>query len=139
MKKTLDMRFIRYLNLFEKIAGVSAKHCFSYNNMIVFVVPINKLSRALGPGARNLKKIGELLGRKIRVVPTPSGREDIQKFVITLIYPFEVRNIALNANELVINAGRQSKAALIGRNRERINEMKKIIEEYFDIKEIRII
>ena len=142
MKRTLDMRFIRYLNLFEKIVGVRAKHCFFYNNMLVFVVPFHKLPKAVGVGAKNLKKVGGLLRKKIRIIPSPSGREDIKKFVSSIIYPVEVREINFNSNGgnyLVINAGRQSKAALIGRNKERLHEMKKIVEEYFDINEVRIV
>ena len=36
MVKVFDMQFIRYINLFSKVTRVSAKHCFNYNNGLVF-------------------------------------------------------------------------------------------------------
>ena len=44
----------------------------------------------------------------------------------------------MNDKEVIINAGRQSKAALIGRNKARINELNEIVKEYFN-REVRII
>ena len=47
MPRTLDMQFIRYMNLFTKVSRVRAKHCFSYNNMIIFVVSKFAVAKAI--------------------------------------------------------------------------------------------
>ena len=44
----------------------------------------------------------------------------------------------LAANEIILNAGMQSKAALIGRNKRRLLEMQKIVHDFFGM-EFRII
>ena len=54
MIKTLDMQFIRYVNLFEKITNIRTNHCFEYNNAIVFAVPRIFVSKAIGKDNQNL-------------------------------------------------------------------------------------
>lgn len=137
MIKTIDMQIMRYINLFEKITKISPKHCFIYNNTIIFVVPESKVSQAIGESGKNIKKIGEILDKKIKVVLTPNGIGDAEKFISTIIYPAQMKNIEISGNNLIINAGAQNKAILIGRNKIRFEEMKKIIKNYFG-KELKI-
>ncbi len=129
--KTIDMRSIRYLNLFEKITKVRTKYCFSYNYEIIFVVPYHLLSKAIGEGGRNVKKLFEILGKKVKIVSAPGGDADAWQFITALVYPIKLRSLDLTPNEMVINAGRQSKAMLIGRNKKRLEEMQEIVQEYF--------
>jgi N utilization substance protein A len=138
MARTLDMKFIRYLNLFEKVTKIRVQHCFLYNNGIVFVVPQEKMARALGEAGKNIKKLSEILEKKVKVISIPNGIEDIEKFVLAIIYPVKFKGIEVKEDCVVITAGMQSKAALIGRNKSRFNEMKNILNEYFGIKELRI-
>jgi len=130
------MQFIRYLNLFEKITRVSTKNCFSYNNIIIFGVPPAFISRAIGEGGRNIKKMSEILGRKIKVIPFPC--RNIYEFICKIIEPLRFKSLEMTEKEVIINAGRQSKAALIGRNKQRLEELNDIVKEYYN-KEVRII
>ena len=57
MIKTLNMQYIRYANLFNKVTHIRSNHCFEYNNAIVFAIPRNLVSKAIGPENKNLKKI----------------------------------------------------------------------------------
>jgi len=138
MVKTIDMQDMRYLNLFEKITHVSTRFCFKYNEMIMFGVPRDMVLKAIGPNSRNLKKIHEILGKRIRVIQLPSGIEDLNNFVKNIISPVEFKEIEINDDEVILNAGSQNKAALIGRNKRRLNEMREIISDFFG-KEFKII
>jgi len=142
MVRTLDMKFIRYLNLFEKITKVRTQHCFIYNSVIIFVVPGKILGKAIGEHGANTKKMSSIIGKKVRVISEAEGKEkeDIEKFVLAIVHPVRFNNLEFNDAEkkVVINGGRQSKAALIGRNKLRLAEMQKILEDYFNIREIRI-
>ena len=131
MIKTIDMQIMRYINLFEKITKISPKHCFIYNNTIIFVVSGSKVSQSIGENGKNIKKIGQILDKKIKVVMQPNGIEDAEKFISTIIYPAQMKNIEISKNNLILNAGYQNKAILIGRNKVRLEEMKKIIKNYF--------
>lgn len=134
--KTLDMQFIRYLNLFEKITRVTTKTCFPYNNMIVFGIPSSLISRALGPNGNNIKQMSEILEKKIKIIPFPS--KNIYEFVCKIVEPVRFKSMEITDKEVIINAGRQSKAALIGRNRQRLEELNQIVKENYN-KEVRII
>lgn len=148
MIKTLDMQFIRYMNLFGGVARVSAKHCFSYNNTLVFVVPRRAVQRAIGKDNENLRKLSGIVGKRIRVVPEPIGMKDLQYFVSILVSPVQFDKIEVQkigegkeaeAEAVISTPGMESKAMLIGRGRARETELKEILHQYFGIKGLKII
>lgn len=138
MSNIIDMQVMRYINLFEKISRVSTMNCFVYNNTIVFAVPKSLVSRAIGNGAVNVKKMGEILGKKVKVIAERDVGE-IQQFVADIVDPVTFNKVELSNGVAVINAGRQNKAALIGRNRVREEELQGILKKFFSIEKIRII
>ena len=66
------------------------------------------------------------------------SNEDIGKFVEAVVSPIEFNNVEVNENSVVINAGRQSKAALIGRCRQREKELADVLKSFFSISKLRI-
>jgi NusA-like KH domain protein len=138
MIKVLEMKFIRYANLFYKITRVRTNHCFEYNNTIVFVVPRKFVARSIGKDNKNLEKLNEIIGKKIKIVATPKSREDIENFVSIIIKPVRARTVEIRDNEAIITANIQSKASLIGKNKSRLEEMENILGQYFDVKKVRI-
>ena len=137
MIKTFDMQDLRYLNLFEKITRVNTRYLFKYNNMLVFCVPKNLIKKALGENAKNLRRMSEILGKKIKVIFQPK-QDEIKVFIETLISPHTFRDIEITENEIIINAGRISKAALIGRDKLRLEELRNIMQALFK-KDVRIV
>ncbi len=138
MVNTLDMQDLRYLNLFEKITGVRTRYCFQYNNALIFSVPKNLVSQCLGPDARNMRRMNEILRKRIKVIPIPRDIKDTEQFISAITSPVTFKNIEINPNEIILTAGIQSKAALIGRNRRRLIEMQKIIRDFFN-RDFRIV
>ena len=140
MANVIDMQLMRYINLFERISRVSTTKCFVYNNQIIFAVPKAKVSLAIGKGAVNAKKLNEILRKKIRIVAMPSidSDDEIGKFVGDVVEPIEFNKIEVKENSVVISAGRQSKAALIGRNRVREKELSEVLKNFFHIAKLRI-
>ncbi len=137
MTNTIDMQDMRYLNLFERIMKVRTRFCFKYNEAIVFCVPRHLVSKAIGPEARNIKRMSQILGKRIKVVAVPKGNKDVKVFVRAVISPTTFRGIEVKDNEVIISGG-SNKAALIGRNKRRLAEMKKIIKNFFG-KDFRIV
>ena len=131
MINTIDMKDIRYLNLFSKITHVDTRFCFIYNEIIFFCVPKRLISKAIGEKARNIKQMNEILKRRIRILSIPRGIEDANKFIESIVAPVTFKEIQITEDEIVLNAGSQSKAALIGRNKRRFLEMQKIVSDYF--------
>jgi len=138
MVKTLDMKFIRYANLFNQVTRIRTKHCFEYNNTIIFAVPRKFIMMSIGPNNINLEKLNRIIGKRIKIVAIPSGIEDIENFVSMITKPVRFKGIEIKNNEAVISAAIQSKASLIGKNKIRLKEMENILEQYFGIKKVRI-
>jgi transcription antitermination factor NusA-like protein len=138
MAGTISMQDMRHLNLFRRITGISTRYVIKYNEMIIFCVPKKMVSRAIGPEARNIRKIGEILGRRIKVIPIPQGIEHVKEFIKAIVAPVEFKDLEIKDNEIILTAGSRSKAALLGRNKRRLLEMQKIIKDFFG-KDFKII
>ncbi len=138
MAKTIDMQFMRYINLFEKFSGVSTSDCFVYNNTLFFGVPKAKLSRARGMKGQNVRNISEVLRRRVAIIEMPSGKKEIKKFILDLISPIEVNNIEVGEKDVNIYAAMQSRAMLIGRDRIREKELLEILNKSFGIEKVKI-
>ena len=131
MVNTINMQDIRYLNLFGKITKVNTRFCFKYNEIIIFCVPRRLVSKAIGKGGVNVKQMSEILRKKIKIIPISQGIQDAKDFIEAIVSPVKFKDLEIKDNEIIITAGSQSKAALIGRNRRRFLEMQKIIKDFF--------
>ena len=97
------------------------------------------ISKAIGEGGKNIRRMSEILARRIKVVPTPNGNYDIKKFIENIVSPATFRGVDIGENEIVVaSAGTQSKAALMGRDKKRLFELQKISKDFLG-KDLRII
>jgi len=135
------MQLMRYINLFEKTTRVQTMKVFTYNNQIVFAVPESTVSLAIGKGAVNVRKLNEILRKKTKVVTMPAidDNKGISKFVKDVVDPVEFNKIEVKDNSIIITAGRQSKAALIGRGRQREKELADVLKNFFGIVKFKIL
>jgi transcription antitermination factor NusA-like protein len=141
MANVIDMQDIRYLNLFDKITRVRTRFCFKYNGMVVFCVPKSLVSRSIGENGANIKRISSIIKKRVKVVPgisEPNEIEKIKKFIENVVAPITFNDLNFEGNEIILTAGGQSKAMLIGRNKQRLYELQKISKDYFG-KELKIV
>ncbi len=131
MVNTIDMRDLRYLNLFERITNIRTRYCFEYNNTIIFCIPGKLISKALGPNARNIRRISEILRKRVKIIFLPRNLSDARNFIGSIVSPVMFKDLEITPEEIILTAGSQSKAALIGRNRRRLLEMQKIVRNFF--------
>ncbi len=135
----IDMTAMRYINLLDKVARVKTRKCFVHNNVIFFAVNKEDVSRAIGPAAINVKKIQEQIGKKIKVIREDEGLEDIERFIVDVVSPIKPKYVEVKDGSVTITAGSsQNKASLIGRNKRRFLELKKIIHDTYGL-DLRII
>src|SRR3989338_3768635 len=128
---TIDMQMMRYINLLDKASRVKTRKCFLYNNVIIFAVPRAFMSQAIGPDAANIRFIQDQIGKRIRIVEEARGIEDVERFVGTIVSPVTFKGLELKEGIFILTAGPQSKAALIGRNRRREDELRQIVRDTF--------
>jgi len=135
---TINMQDMRHLNLFSQVTRINTRFCMNYNDTIIFCVPRELVMRAVGEEGRNIKRISEILKKRIRVIPSPRGIQDIKQFIENIVRPVTFKELEMNGREIILTAGSQNKAALIGRNKRRLLELQKIVKDFFG-KELRII
>lgn len=104
----------------------------------MFGVPRKFVLKSIGQNAENLKKINHILGKRIKVIALPHGTEDAKYFIKNIISPVEFKDLEVKEHEMILTAGSQNKAALIGRNKRRLHEMQGIIRDFFG-KEFRVV
>ena len=134
----LDLQMIRYINLLDNVSRVKTSKCFIYNSIIFFAVPRSLISKALGPNASNLRMIQDKLEKKVKIIGEANGVEDAVRFVKDIVAPVKFVSAEITNNVFVLNAGSQSKASLIGRNRRREEELQQIVKDTFNI-ELKIV
>ena len=128
------MQTMMYINILDRASNVRTKKCFVYNNTIFFAVPKHLVSRAIGPSALNVKKIRENLGKKVRIIAEPENIWDATRFVQDLVNPNKFKSLEIKDNCFILTAGsNQNKAILIGRNKRRLEELKKILFDSFSM------
>ncbi|MCK5624864.1 hypothetical protein KAI04_03415 [Candidatus Pacearchaeota archaeon] len=131
MVNTIDMQDMRYLNLFGKITRISTRYCFKYNEALIFCVPKRLISQAFGENAKNAKQMSQILNKRIKIIGLPKDVKDAKSFIAAIVSPVRFKELEITPNEIILTAGSQSKAALIGRNKRRLLEMQKIIKDFF--------
>jgi NusA-like KH domain protein len=138
MVRTINQEDIRHLNLFSRITRVNTRFCFKYNEMIIFCVPMSKVSQAVGEAGKNIYELRRILGKRVRIVPQPRGIQDAKQFIENIVKPVKFKDFEINNNEMIIDSGgMQNKAMLLGRNKRRLLEMQGIIRDFFG-KEFRV-
>ena len=127
------MQTMRYINLLDRVSGVRARKCFVYNGSIYFAVQSTMLPRALGQNGRNIRIISEQLDKRVRIIRDVSDDlSDIRRFIESIVSPIDFVSLEFKDGEYILTAGSRTRAAtLIGRNKTRLDELNKIVEEYF--------
>ena len=138
MGNVLDMKDIRYINLFGQVTRISTRYCFMYNETIIFAVPKHLVSKAIGEGGKNVKRINQVTKKKVKVIPLPLSVQYAEEFIKAVVSPVSFNDLEIKGDQMVITAGSQNKAALLGRNKRRLLELQKIVQDFFK-KELRIV
>ena len=133
------MQTMRYINLLDRASKVKTTNCFLYNNMIIFAVPRDMMSKAIGPNASNIHKIQEMLGKKVKIIEEPKDISDLKNFIEDIVAPTKFKSLEVKDTSILVTAGStQVKAALLGRNKKRYEELNKILQDTFSM-ELKVI
>ena len=118
------------------MTGAKVKDCIA-DEKLIFIIEENEMGKAIGKNGINIKRMENMLKKKIKLVEFSNN---VLQFVKNIIYPVEVSDINHEDGILTIHGkDTSSKAMLIGRERQNINHLSDIVKRYFDIKEIKVI
>jgi len=129
----LDQDALGLSSLMEKITRVRVKDCFKDDDdeTIYFIVHRGEMGKALGKGGANIKKVQQVLDKKIRVI---EYNDDLVAFVKNVIYPVEVEEINVDNNTVIIKDSRKkTKSLLIGRESRNLNIIKRAVRRFFNV------
>jgi len=130
---------MRYINLLDKFSRVKTSKCFIHNNAVFFAVARGQVVRAIGPAASNVKRLQDNIGKRIRIIREEEGISDAKRFIEDIVAPVRIKSVDIDGEVLVVTSGNnQSKASLIGRDKRRYEELRKIVQDYFG-KDLKIV
>ena len=129
----LDQDTLGLSSLMERITRVRVKDCFKDDDdeTIYFIVHRGEMGKALGKGGVNVKKVQQILDKKIRVI---EYNDDLAAFVRNVIYPVEVEEVKVDENTVIIKDSRKkTKSLLIGRESRNLNILKRAVRRFFNV------
>ncbi len=137
MAQKYNLESIGILNLFENVTKVRARDCFLNEESIVFIVGHGDISRAIGKDGANIKRLENMLNKKIKVV---EFNEKPLIFVSNLVYPLKPDEISIKENIIEIRANDvRTKGLLIGREKKNLKRFQEIFSRYFGGYEIKVV
>ncbi|MBI3035532.1 NusA-like transcription termination signal-binding factor [Candidatus Woesearchaeota archaeon] len=130
-----DSDLMKLMTLFESMTGANVKDCIA-NEKITFIIGEGDMGKAIGKNGSNIKRMENMVKKKIRLVEFSN---DVVQFVKNSVYPVEALSIE-QENGIVTIHGKDTntRAMLIGRERQNINHLSDIVKRHFDIKDIKV-
>jgi len=131
-----DVNIMKYMSLFETLTQTKLKDCI-INDKVIFIVEENQIGKAIGKKGINVKKIENILKKKIKIAEFNSN---VLQFIQNFIYPLKVKDIKEENKVItIIGPDTKTKGLLIGRDAKNLNNLKSIVKRYFDIDDIKVI
>ncbi len=133
-----DTALIQAMALFEKVTGTTVRDLIvDRTSALVFVVEQHEAGRAIGRGGSTLRRLQELLKRKIKIVEFDP---DITQFVRNLLYPLRVKAVRLDGDAVVIEGtDRENRALVIGKDRQNLKQHEGIVRRHFTVSELKVV
>ncbi len=137
MKQVYDINMINFRNIFENITKCGIKDFISKENSITIIVNEGEIGKAIGKNGGNVKNLERKFNKKIKII---EYNNNIKTFIKNLIKPIEVKKIEIEDGNVTINIpGIKEKGQIIGRDRKNIEEFKKFVSKYFEVKDIKVV
>tara|TARA_Y100000310_G_scaffold296626_1_gene329024 strand:+ start:17181 stop:17594 length:414 start_codon:yes stop_codon:yes gene_type:complete len=131
-----DIKLIKYISLFETLAGVNVKDCID-TEPITFVVEETQIGKAIGRNGANVKRLERVFNRKIKIL---EFNPDVLQFLKNLVYPIKADDMQIKDNTVIISVrDNTSKGLLIGRESQNLKNTTQIAKRYFEIDGIKVV
>lgn len=129
--KIITTEIIGYINLFENLTRSRVKDCYQGINALIFIVYEGEAGKAIGKRGENIKRLTNLLKKRIKVV---EFNDNPVKFISNLISPIKT-DIHLEGEKTVVIEGRgiKFKQAVLGPERKNLKEIQDIVSHYFNL------
>jgi len=124
-----------FINVFESTTRARVKDCYKGHNELIFIVHEGEAGKAIGKKGENIRRINNLLKKRVKVV---EFNDDPLKFISNLIMPIRAEVRFEDEKTVVIEGkGAKFKQAVLGSERKNLKELQTIVSNYFDV-EIKV-
>jgi len=130
-----DAEIMKLMALFESMTRAKLKDCI-LDERLLFIVEENEIGKAIGKKGSNIKRLENMLKKRIKVV---EFSDDVIQFIKNLLYPLQTSGIENNDNIISIQADTKTKSLIIGRDQKNLKNLISIVKRFFDIQEIKVI
>ena len=136
IKIKYDINLMKFISFFENLTRAKVKDCIDSGSgsSLIFVVQKGEIGKAIGKNASNIKRLENMLKRKVRIIEYD---EDVVKFVRNVLAPIKVEEVELVDSKVVIRDNdMKKKGMVIGRDASNLKKHKEIVSRYFPIEDI---
>lgn len=137
VKIKFDINVMRFISVFETLTRARVKDCFEQNGRLVFIVGEGEIAKAIGKGGSNIRKLENLIKKKIKVV---EFSPELLEFVRNVVAPLKVADIVEEEGVVKITPpDSQTRGLLIGRGAVNLRGFEAIVKRHFEITEIKVV
>lgn len=134
---TYDTENIRAMSLFESITGVEARDVILEDDEAYFIVPEGKAGMAIGKGGKVVKKVQNNLGKDVKVY---EYSDNLGKFLNNIV-PVNLRGVDIEdeeEKEVEISVARDKKGRVVGKNGNKIDSIRDILQRTHGVDEVSV-
>jgi len=131
---TYDTEMIRNINLFESITDVEVRDAIIKEDEAYFVVPEGKAGMAIGKGGKVVQKVQNKLDRDIKIY---EYSDNLGKFINNLV-PADIRGVDIDGNKVEIDVPRDNKGRVVGKDGNKIESIREILQRTHGVKEVKV-
>jgi transcription termination/antitermination protein NusA len=132
----LDHNTLSISTIVERLTKAKVKDCFEEEGTLYVIINPGQLGKAIGKGGSVIKKVEEKVNKKVRMIEY-SG--DVLKFVRNIIYPIKPSEIISHEGNVVIkDSNRMLKSKLIGRDSKNLVVIRRAVQRFFPVNDIKV-
>lgn len=135
---TYDTDMLRAITMFEDITGVEVREAILKEDEAYFVVPEGKAGMAIGKGGKVVQKVQDKLDKNVKVY---EYSDNIGKFLNNIV-PTDIRGVDIEENdgkkEVEISVPRENKGRVVGKNGQRIQSIRELLQRTHNVSEVTV-
>jgi len=127
---------MKFMSLLEQLSGVAPKDLINEPERATFIVPEGSIARCIGKGGVVVKKLENLLKKKVKYV---EYSDQLIQFVKNVVAPLELANVEEENGVVTMHArDHQTRGLLIGRSASNLRFFETVVKRYFPINELKV-
>ncbi|MCD6381983.1 MAG: hypothetical protein J7L43_03330 [Candidatus Aenigmarchaeota archaeon] len=128
MKVIIDTNTLQYIKMFQTITRAEVLDCIDNGDKLLFVVTSTK---GIWP---SVKRTEMLLKKKIKVIEFVNNVKEFTRRLVP-----DALDIQVNGGEVRIKVRKYDKPKVIGKEKRNLNVIKRLLEDMFEIGEVKVI